>query len=63
VLHATRGCGGVAPTPPEPAELQHLQGSAESEEPICQGNQRFTMHESCGTSQNLAAACGPIKNL
>jgi hypothetical protein len=27
----------AAPAPPEPAKLQHLQSSAESEEPICQG--------------------------
>jgi hypothetical protein len=38
VLHAFRGCGSMAPAPPEPAESQHLQGSAESEEPICQGS-------------------------
>jgi hypothetical protein len=38
VLRAFRECGGVAPAPPEPAESQHLQGSAESEEPICQGS-------------------------
>jgi hypothetical protein len=38
VLRAFRDCGGVAPTPPEPAESQHLQGSMESEEPICQGS-------------------------
>jgi hypothetical protein len=62
VLCAFCGCGGVAPTPPEPTESQHLQGSAESEEPICHGSQSFTMHESCGASQNLAAACGPIQN-
>jgi hypothetical protein len=62
VLRAFRECGGVAPTPPEPAELQHLQGSAENEEPICQGSQSSTMHASCGASQNLAAACGPIRN-
>jgi hypothetical protein len=62
VLRAFRECGGVAPAPSEPAELQHLQGSAESEEPICQGSHSSTMHASCGTSQNLAAACGPIRN-
>jgi hypothetical protein len=62
VLRAFRECGSVAPTPPEPAESQHLQGSAESEEPICQGSQSSTMHASCGASQNLAAACGPIRN-
>jgi hypothetical protein len=62
VLRAFRECGGVAPAPPEPTESQHLQGSAESEEPICQGSQSSTMHASCGTSQNLAAACGPIRN-
>jgi hypothetical protein len=50
VLCAFRECGGVAPAPPEPAELQHLQGSTESEEPICQGSQSSTMHTSCGTS-------------
>jgi hypothetical protein len=48
VLHAFRECGGVAPAPLEPAESQHLQGSAENEEPICQGNQSSTMHASCG---------------
>jgi hypothetical protein len=52
----------VYPAPLEPAESQHLQGSAESEEPICQGNQSSTMHAPCGASQNLAAACGPIRN-
>jgi hypothetical protein len=62
VLRGFRECGGVAPTPPEPAESQHLQGSAESEEPICQGSQSSTMHASCGASQNLAAACRPIRN-
>jgi hypothetical protein len=62
VLRAFRECGSVAPAPPEPAESQHLQGSAESEEPICQGSQSSTMHASCGASQNLAAACGPIRN-
>jgi hypothetical protein len=35
VLRAFRECGGIAPAPPEPTELQHLQGSAENEEPIC----------------------------
>jgi hypothetical protein len=62
VLRAFRGCGGLAPTPSEPTESQHLQGSAESEEPICQGSQSSTMHASCGASQNLATACGPIRN-
>jgi hypothetical protein len=62
VLRTFRGCGGLVPAPPEPAESQHLQGSAESEEPICQGSQSSTMHASCGASQNLAAACGPIRN-
>jgi hypothetical protein len=62
MLRAFRECGGVAPAPPEPAESQHLQGSVESEEPICQGSQSSTMHASCGASQNLAAACGPIRN-
>jgi hypothetical protein len=62
VLRAFRECGSVAPIPPEPAESQHLQGSAESEEPICQGSQSSTMHASCGASQNLAAPCGPIRN-
>jgi hypothetical protein len=38
VLHAFRGCGGLASAPPEPTESQHLQGSADSEEPICQGS-------------------------
>jgi hypothetical protein len=62
VLRAFCECGGVAPIPPESAESQHLQGSAESEEPICQVSQSSTMHASCGASQNLAAACGPIWN-
>jgi hypothetical protein len=35
VLRAFRECGGVAPIPLEPTKSQHLQGSAESEEPIC----------------------------
>jgi hypothetical protein len=50
VLRAFRECSGVAPALPEPAESQHLQGSAESEEPISQGSQSSTMHASCGTS-------------
>jgi hypothetical protein len=62
VLRTFRECGNVAPTPPEPAESQHLQSSAESEEPLCQGSQSSTMHASSGASQNLAAACGPIRN-
>jgi hypothetical protein len=62
MLRAFCGCGSLAPTPPEPAELQHLQGNAESEEPICQGSQSSTMHASCGASQNLTTACGPIRN-
>jgi hypothetical protein len=62
VLYAFRRYSGLAPAPPEPAESQHLQGSAESEEPICHGSQSSTMHASCGASQNLAAACGPIRN-
>jgi hypothetical protein len=62
VLRAFCECGGVAPAPPKLAESQHLQGSAESEEPICQGSQSSTMHASCGASQNLVAACGPIRN-
>jgi hypothetical protein len=44
VLRAFRGCSGVAPAPLEPAESQHLQGSAKSEEPICQGSQSSIMH-------------------
>jgi hypothetical protein len=62
ILRAFHGCGGLAHAPLEPAESQHLQGSAESEEPICQGSQSSTMHASCGASQNLAAACRPIRN-
>jgi hypothetical protein len=62
VLRVFHGCGDVASTPPEPAESQHLQGSAESVEPICQGSHSSTMHASYGASQNLAAACGPIRN-
>jgi hypothetical protein len=50
VLRAFRECGGVAPAPPEPTESQHLQGSVESEEPICQGSQSSTMHASYGAS-------------
>jgi hypothetical protein len=62
VLPTFRECGGIAPAPPEPTESQHLQGSAENKEPICQGSQSSTMHASCGASQNLAAARGPIQN-
>jgi hypothetical protein len=62
MLRAFRGCGGLVPAPPKPAESQHLQGSTESEEPICQDSQSSTMHASCGASRNLAAACGPIRN-
>jgi hypothetical protein len=62
VLRAFRGCGGIAPDVPEPVESQHLQGSAGSEEPICQGSQSSTMHASCSASQNLGVACGPIRN-
>ena len=62
VLHAFHGCGGIAPDLPKPAESHHLQDSAESEEPICQGNQISTMHASCGASQNLAVAYRPIQN-
>jgi hypothetical protein len=62
VLRAFREYGGIAPILPEPVESQHLQGCAESEEPICQGSQSSTMHGSCGASQNLAASCGPIWN-
>jgi hypothetical protein len=36
-------CNNVAPTPLEPIESQHLQGSAQSEEPICQGTPSSTM--------------------
>jgi hypothetical protein len=60
VAHVFCGCGNVAPTPPEPVELQHLLGSAESEEPICQGSQSSTMHESCGASKNLTVVVGPF---
>jgi hypothetical protein len=62
VLRAFCGCGGLAPVPPKPVELQHLQSSVESEEPICQGSKSSTMHASCSASQNLAATCGPIRN-
>jgi hypothetical protein len=62
VLCIFRECGDVAPAPPEPTESQHLRGTTESEEPICQGSQSSTMHASCGASENLAAACGPIQN-
>jgi hypothetical protein len=62
MLRAFHGSGGLAPTLPESTESQHLQGSAESEEPICQGSQSSTLHTSCGASQNLAAAYGPIQN-
>ena len=50
VFRAFRGCAGDAPAPPEPMESQHFQGSAGSEEPICQGSQSSTMHASCGAS-------------
>ena len=62
VLHAFHGCGGIALGLSEPMESQHLQGSAESEEPICQGSQSSTMHASYSASQNLTAACGSIQN-
>jgi hypothetical protein len=35
VLRVFCGCGGLALAPVEPPESQQLQGSAESEEPIC----------------------------
>ena len=35
VLRAFCECGGTVPALPKLAELQHLQGSAKSEEPIC----------------------------
>jgi hypothetical protein len=60
VLRAFRECGGVAPIPPEPAESQHLQGSAESEERICQGSQSSTMHASCGALRTLQRLVGPF---
>ena len=62
VLCAFCECGGIAPDLPEPMELQHLEGSAESEEPICEASQSSTMHASCGASQNLVAAFKPIWN-
>ena len=62
MLRAFCECGGIAPILLEPTESQHLQGSAESEEPICQANQSSTMHAFCSASQNLAVACGPIWN-
>ena len=62
VLHAFRGCGGVAPDLPEGVELEHLQFSAGSAEPTCQGSQSSTMHASCNASQNPTAAFGPIRN-
>jgi hypothetical protein len=39
VVRAFQGCSGMAPTPPKLAVLQHLQGSVQSEEPICQALQ------------------------
>ena len=62
VLRLLHGCGGIALVLPEPMESQHLQGVVESEESIRQGGQSSIMHASCGTSQNLAPACGPIGN-
>jgi hypothetical protein len=56
VVGAFRACGGVAPAPLEPTKLQHLQGSTQSEELICQGTPSSIVHESCGASQNLAEA-------
>jgi hypothetical protein len=35
VARAFRGCSTVAPVLPKLAESQHLQDSAQSEEPIC----------------------------
>jgi hypothetical protein len=60
VLRAFHGCGSLALVPPEPAELQHLQGSAESEEPICHASQSSTMHASCGASRTLQPLVGPF---
>jgi hypothetical protein len=60
VLRAFRECGGVAPAPPEPAESQHLQGSAKSEEPICQGNQSSTMHDLVVLLRTLQQLVGPF---
>jgi hypothetical protein len=60
VARAFRGCGGVAPVPPKPAESQHLQGSAQSEEPICQVTPSSTMQESYGASQHLPPVVGAI---
>jgi hypothetical protein len=52
----------MAPAPLEPVRLQHLQGSAQSEEPICQSTPSSTIHKSCGASQNLATTFGAIWN-
>jgi hypothetical protein len=62
VAHAFQGCSGMAPAPLEPVRLQHLQGSAQSEEPICQSTPSSTIHKSCGASQNLATTFGAIWN-
>jgi hypothetical protein len=60
VARAFCGCGGVAPAPLEPAKLQHLQGSAQRKESICQGTPSSTIRESCGASQNLPPVVGAI---
>ena len=44
VLCVFRGCGGIALTLPELVELQHLQGSVESDEPICQAVRALNAH-------------------
>jgi hypothetical protein len=62
VARVFRGCGGMAPAPPKPVELQHLQHSAQSEEPICQGSPSSIIHKSSGASQNLGAASTAIWN-
>jgi hypothetical protein len=38
MARAFRGCSGVALAPPKPAKSQHLQGSVQIKEPICQGS-------------------------
>jgi hypothetical protein len=60
VLCAFRECGDVVPTPPELAELQHLQGSAESEEPIRQGSQSSTMTHLVVLLRTLQRLVGPF---
>jgi hypothetical protein len=60
VARVFRECSGVAPTPLELVESQHLQDSTQNEESICQGTLSSTMQEPCEASQNLPPLLGPF---